>query len=49
MGKKPKDKYETYTEVFESKFVKHIIECFNGVLTIMEDEEQVLNEFIDYE
>ena len=49
MGKKSKDKYETYTEVFESKFVKHIIECFNGVLTIMEDEEHVLNEFIDYE
>lgn len=49
MGKKPKDKYETYTEVFESKFVQRIIECFNGVLTIMEDEEQALNEFVDYE
>ena len=49
MGKKPKEKYETITEVFESKFVARIIECFNGVLTIMEDEENELNDFVDFE
>lgn len=49
MGKKPKEKYETVTEVFESKFVARIIECFNGVLTIMQDEEDELNDFVDYE
>lgn len=48
MGKKSEDKYETITETFESKFVARIIECFNAVLTIMENEENELNDFVDY-
>ena len=35
------------TEIFESKHVKSIIETFNNVLNLIENQEKELNEFIN--
>ena len=40
---------EDCSELFESKFVKNIIEAFNTVLEIVEKQEQELNEWVSDE
>ena len=42
---KPSDKVEK-SELFESKHVKSIIETFQSVLTIIEEQERDINQFI---
>lgn len=37
---------EERSDLFESKFVKQIIEAFNNVLEIVDQQEKELNEYI---
>jgi hypothetical protein len=45
--KQPTTKKLEKSEVFESKHVKSIIETFNNVLNLIENQEKELNEFIN--
>lgn len=40
------DEKEERSDLFESKFVKQIIEAFNNVLEVVDQQEKELNEYI---
>ena len=49
MKKSDSNVKEEKSEIFESKFVKQIIETFNNVLEVVDEQEKELNEYLGSE